>query len=108
MTGNVHNYKHKLHQNIINLKIIICGVEVCHLLINVFIFCYLIICTLNASDHISTIRLRLASHATNDTTSNIVQGHIKRAENVFIINDVFELVLVFNIIIAITRFTFFQ
>ena len=93
-------------QSIINLQTIVYGVEVFHFLLNVFIFCHVIIWNYNTSIQLSEVLLRLHSHATKDTLYKGVQEPIKKPSTFPIINDLFEWLLVLNILIAITRLTF--
>ena len=98
-----------MSQSIINIQSIIYGVEVLHFFLSVFILCHVVI--LNYDSHsiqLSELTLRINSHATKNTLYKDAQEPIQKLSTFPIIKDLFEWLLVLNILIAITRISFFE
>ena len=79
-------------------------IEICHLMVNLYIFGNLIIRVLNTNGPIINSRSAFASHVTNDVTFKKTQGPIQGPTNISIVGDFLEWVLVFNVFVAFTRF----
>jgi hypothetical protein len=107
MNKDTYRSKNIFHHNVITTKAaIICGVNIFHLLLNIFILCYVIIWNYNSRVHLSELFLNLRSHATKDTIYKVVQKHIKRPTTFPISNDFFEWFLILNLLITIARIAF--
>ena len=97
-----------MRNNVASMDSVISGVECFHLVINIFIFCYVIIWNYNISKHLQEQFLNSQSHAAKDTLHKGIQKRFEMQQGTFpIINNVIEWVLVFNIFVTITRLTFF-
>ena len=79
-------------------------IEICHLMVNLYIFGNLIIGILNTDTSIINSHSAFASHATNGVAFKKTQGPIQGPTNISIVNDFLEWVLVFNVFVAFTRF----
>ena len=108
MLKQVKNVDFELHKNVRSLKLVIAVVEFLHLVINIFIFCYVIIWNHNTSIQLREQFLNKQSHATKDTLHQGIQKHFQVQRETFpVINNVIDWILVLNVLLTITRLTFF-
>ena len=108
MCKNLKRANHMMRSNVGSKESVISGVECFHLVINIFIFCYVIIWNYVTSIQLREQFLNSQSHAAKDTLHKGIQKHFEMQQETFpIINNVIEWVLVFNILITVTRLTFF-
>ena len=97
-----------MQNDIHGLRLVKSGIECLHLIINIFIFCHVIIWNNVTSKKLQVILLNAQSHAAKDNLYQSIQKYNQMQQGIFpILNNVIELVLVLNVLVTVARLTFF-